>query len=85
MNVENVVDELGDYVTAQVSLTWATRQTAEQYVEILVQSGESAEFMMDDFLEYVRSNMVDVIRDTLDSHAILGIDILDEDGDPVNG
>jgi hypothetical protein len=85
MNVENVVDELGDYVTAQLSFTWAARQIAEQYVEIRVQSGESAEFTLDDFLEYVRSNAVDVIRDTLDSGAILGIDILDEDGDPVNG
>jgi hypothetical protein len=85
MNVENVVDELGDYVTAQVSLTWATRQTAEQYVEIRVQSGESAEFTLDDFLEYVRSNVVDVIRDTLDSGSMLGIDIYDSESDPVNG
>jgi hypothetical protein len=85
MNVDNVVEELGDYVTAQVSLTWATRNTAEQYVEIRLQSGESAEFTLDDFLEYVRSNMVDVIRDTLDSGSMLGIDIYDSESDPVNG
>ena len=60
-SVENVVNLIGKYVNGQIVMTWDTRQTAEQYLEIREMNDDSPEFTVEDFVEYVKSNTADVV------------------------
>ena len=60
-SVENVVNLIGEYVNGQIVITWNTRQTAEQYLEIREMNDDSPEFTVEDFVEYVKSNTADVV------------------------
>ena len=62
-SVENVVNLIGRYVNGQIVMTWDTRQTAEQFLEIREQGGvdDDPEFTIEEFIEYVKSNTADVV------------------------
>ena len=60
-SVENVVDLIGQYVNGQIVMTWDTRQTAEQYLEIREMNDDSPEFTVEEFVEYLKSNTADVV------------------------
>lgn len=86
-SVEQAVKECGQFITGQLSIAWDTRQVAEQFLEIREQSaveGDSIEFTMEQFFEYVRSNTSDVIQQTLESFGQIGLEkelnLLSEDG-----
>jgi hypothetical protein len=60
--VEKFVEKVGQTINAQLTLTWDTKQTLEQYLEILADN--ESEFDEELFLEYVRSNAIDYVEDT---------------------
>jgi hypothetical protein len=62
-SVEDVVNLIGEYVNGQIVMTWNTRQTAEQFLEIREQGGvdDDPEFTIEEFIEYVKSNTADVV------------------------
>lgn len=60
-SVDKAVEIIGDYVNGQITITWNTRQTAEQYVEVRAMSGEPEEFDFEEFVEYVKSNTSEII------------------------
>jgi hypothetical protein len=84
MTVDELVEKIGQHVHGQLTYTWDTRQTAEQYAEILSDGGDSTDFTMEQFLEYVRSNTSDIIAQTVEEENRIGIErdiyILDEYG-----
>lgn len=86
-SVDSVVKSFGEFVTGQINITWNTRQTAEQFLEIREQGGlegDPVEFSIEEFIEYVRSNTSDVIQQTLESFGQIGLEkeifILDAEG-----
>jgi hypothetical protein len=60
--VDEFVEKVGQTINAQLTLTWDTKQTLEQYFEILADN--ESEFDEELFLEYVRSNAIDYVEDT---------------------
>lgn len=88
-SVDSVVKSFGEFVTGQISITWNTRQTAEQFLEIreqgIVDETDKVEFTAEEFIEYVRANTSDVIQMTLESFGQIGLEkeifVLSEDGD----
>jgi len=60
--VDEFVEKVGATINAQLTLTWDTKQTLEQYLEILADN--ESEFDEELFLEYVRSNAIDYVEDT---------------------
>jgi hypothetical protein len=61
--VEEFVEKVGQTINAQLTLTWDTKQTLEQYLEILADNGTDL-FDEELFLEYVRSNAIDYVENT---------------------
>jgi hypothetical protein len=66
---EKIVDEfvakVGQTINAQLTLTWDTKQTLEQYLEILALVDNGTDLFDEElFLEYVRSNAIDYVEDT---------------------
>lgn len=89
-SVDSVVKSFGEFVTGQINITWDTRQTAEQFLEIREQGGledDPIEFTVEEFVEYVRSNTSDIIQQTLESFGQIGLEkeifVLSEDGDSI--
>ena len=89
-SVDSVVKSFGEFVTGQINITWNTRQTAEQFLEIREQGGlvdDPIEFSVEEFLEYVRANTSDIIQQTLESFGQIGLEkdifVLSEDGSPI--
>jgi hypothetical protein len=88
-SVDSVVKSFGEFVTGQINITWNTRQTAEQFLEIreqgIVDETDKVEFTAEEFIEYVRANTSDVIQMTLESFGQIGLEkeifVLSEDGD----
>jgi hypothetical protein len=61
--VNEFVEKVGQTINAQLTLTWDTKQTLEQYLEILADNGTDL-FDEELFLEYVLSNAIDYVEDT---------------------
>jgi hypothetical protein len=88
-SVDSVVKSFGEFVTGQINITWNTRQTAEQFLEIreqgIVDETDKVEFTAEEFIEYVRANTSDIIQQTLESFGQIGLEkeifVLSEDGD----
>jgi hypothetical protein len=75
MNIDKFVRERGDIINGQITVAWYTRQTYEQLVEIWKDGGENpAEITEDDFLEYVKSNVAEFIRNEIMSEGTSGGD-----------
>jgi hypothetical protein len=90
-SVNKVIEQFGQMVTGQINIAWDTRQTAEQFLEIREQGGldgDSAEFTIEEFVEYVRSNTSDVINQTIESFGQIELEkeifVLDSDGTDVD-
>ena len=82
-SVEQAVEKIGDWVNAQLTFTWNTRQTAEQYAEIREQSGEPSEFDLEEFAEYVKDNFMEHLRMAVNHNGVLEVFVLDSEGDVV--
>jgi hypothetical protein len=74
-SVDMAVNRLGSFVSAQVSFVWSTKDVAAEYEEILDDCGEDTNFSLEDFLEYIRDNAAEAIRN---GHLV--IDVLDSSG-----
>jgi hypothetical protein len=57
MTREDILSYIGETINAQLTLTWDTKQTLDQYIELL--DGETPS--LDDFLEYVLGNAIEDI------------------------
>ena len=72
--------ELTRYTNAQITLTWDTKQTMEQFAEIREQSmGEP--YSQDSFIEYVASNFLEWLRNSTDKELLREILILNDEGE----
>jgi hypothetical protein len=87
-SVEQAVAQFGKFITAQIVMTWDTRQTAEQFLEIREQSAvedDAVEFTIEQFVEYVRANTSDAVQQTLEAFGQIGLEkeilVMDEDGE----
>jgi hypothetical protein len=56
---EEWAERIGQTINAQFTLTWDTKQTLGQYLEIL----DGDHFDIDNFLEYVRDNALETIAE----------------------
>lgn len=63
MTIDELVEQIGESVNGQITYSWDTRQTLEQYAEVREQSGQSAEFDLEDFAEYVRDNVFEILAE----------------------
>ena len=85
MSIEELVEQIGETVNGQLTYSWNTRQTLEQYAEVREQSGESAEFDIEDFAEYVRGNVFEIIAEDAGRNAIRNaIYVTNEYGTPID-
>jgi hypothetical protein len=66
-SVEAVIEKFGVMVNGQITIACDTKQTAEQFLEIRRDGGDSVEFDVEEFVEYVKSNSSEVIKMTLES------------------
>ena len=88
-SVENVIERFGQFVNGQITMTWDTRQTAEQFLEIRSQGGvdDDPEFSIGEFVEYVRANTSDNIDQTIQAFGQIGLEkeifVLTQDGEVV--
>lgn len=65
-NITNgVLQRVGQTLNAQLTITWDTKQTLEQYLEII--KDNNMEFDFDKFMEYVLLNSVDELMDSLNA------------------
>jgi adenylate cyclase class IV len=56
---EEWAERIGKTVNAQITLSWDTKQTLGQYLEIIADNDN--EFTIDGFIEYARDNALEVI------------------------
>lgn len=67
MDIEKFAREHGDIINGQITVAWYTRQTYEQLAEIWRDGGDDPEQITeDDFLEYVKSNVAEFIRNEVE-------------------
>jgi hypothetical protein len=69
--------ELTRYTNAQITLSWDTKQTMEQYDEIR----EDEPFDRDEFLEYVARNFLDWLRNSTDKELLREIQVMNDEGE----
>jgi uncharacterized phage infection (PIP) family protein YhgE len=60
--VEQFLEKVGQTINGQMTITYDTKQTLEQFLEIRKQSEGVAEFDEELFLEYVLDNVAEQIR-----------------------
>jgi hypothetical protein len=61
--ITGVVQRVGRTINAQLTLTWDTQQTLEQYLEIIEDSDNKFDF--EEFVEYVLLNAVEDIMTSI--------------------
>lgn len=71
--VEGVLQRVGQTINAQLTISWDTKQTLEQYLEVLAGSG--GEYDFDSFIEYVMLNSVEELMNSLEAE---GSSLLEE-------
>lgn len=71
--IEGVLQRVGQTINAQLTITWNTKQTLEQYLEVLAGSG--GEYDFDSFIEYVMLNSVEELMNSLEAE---GSSLLEE-------
>jgi hypothetical protein len=83
--ITGVVQRVGQGISAQLTLTWDTKQTLEQYLEIIEDSG--TEYSFDGFLEYLSLNAVEDIMTSIEGQdpGLLenNLTIVDSEGTPI--
>ena len=78
MNIE--IAELTRYTNVQLTITWDTKQTMEQYAEIREQSGGEP-YSQDLFFEYLVNNFVEWVRNSSDKEIRRELVILNDEGE----
>lgn len=77
MNIETFIEEHGSVINGQITVSYNTRQTFEQLVEIWADAGDDpAEITTEDFLEYVKSNVTDYIAQEYNEGSQIALDNL---------
>ena len=67
MDIDKFAREHGDIINGQITVAWYTRQTYEQLAEIWKDGGDDpAQITEDDFLEYIKSNAAEFIRNEVE-------------------
>ena len=75
MDIDKFEREHGSVINGQITVAWYTRQTYEQLAEIWRDGGDDpANITEDDFLEYVKSNVAEFIRNEIMSEGTHGGD-----------
>jgi hypothetical protein len=59
---DQFIEKVGQTVNAQLTLTWDTKQTIGQYLEIIADNDNVFDEEM--FLEYVRNNAIEYVENT---------------------
>jgi hypothetical protein len=81
--IEGVLQRVGQTLNAQLTITWSTKQTLEQYLEIIRDS--DTEYDFDSFIEYVMMNSVEELMLSLEAEGASLLEenfsILDGDGE----
>jgi hypothetical protein len=72
--------ELTMYTNAQITLSWDTKQTMEQYEEIR-RDCDDAPYQRELFLEYVASNFFEWLKNASDKEIMRQIVILNDEGE----
>lgn len=63
--IDGVLQRVGQELIGQLNLSWDTRQTLEQYLEVIADNDN--EFDFDEFMEYVYHNLIEEIMLSLQS------------------
>ena len=71
--IDGVLQRVGQTINAQLTITWNTKQTLEQYLEII--KDNDSEYSFDDFIEYVMLNSVEELMNSLEAE---GSSLLEE-------
>lgn len=83
--IEGVLQRVGQNLNAQLTITWDTKQTLEQYLEIIKDS--DSEYSFQDFIEYVMSNSVDELMMSIEAEGASIVEenffITDSEGTPI--
>jgi uncharacterized protein YacL (UPF0231 family) len=83
--IAGVVQRVGQNLNAQLNISWNTKQTLEQYLEVL--KDNQNEFTFDGFIEYVMLNSVEEIMNSIQSEgpSLLeeNLSITDSEGTPI--
>jgi hypothetical protein len=81
--IEGVLQRVGQTLNAQLTISWTTKQTLEQYLEVLAGSG--GDYSFDGFIEYVMLNSVEELMNSLEAEGSSLLEenfsILDGDGE----
>ena len=77
-----MVSKLTKFTNTQLTITWDTKQTLGQYLEILKDNDQ--EYSEEMFLEYVASNFLEWIRESTDKDILREIVILNDDGEELS-
>jgi hypothetical protein len=75
--------ELTRYINAQITLSWDTKQTMDQYKEILRDGGDEP-YDEDLFYEYIASNLLEWLRYSSDKEILREIAIVNDEGEVLN-
>lgn len=75
MDIDDFIKRNGEVINAELVVSWDARQTYAQYVEIVNDSAidESDRLTEEGFLEYVTSNAVEFVRNTVESEGEDGL------------
>jgi 5-methylthioribose kinase len=80
MSIEKITEQIGETINGQLTYTWNTQQTLEQYAEVL----EGEEITLEGFLEYVRDNVFEILAEYAGREAIRqDIYLVDQYGTPI--
>jgi hypothetical protein len=81
--IDGVLQRVGQTLNAQLTISWSTKQTLEQYLEII--KDNDSEFDFDSFIEYVMMNSVEELMLSLEAEGASLLEenfsILDGDGE----
>jgi len=78
--IEGVLQRVGQTLNARLTITWDTKQTLGQYLEIIKEN--DSEYDFDDFIEYVMMNSVEELMLSLEAE---GSSLLEENFCIVDG
>jgi hypothetical protein len=71
--IEGVLQRVGQTLNAQLTITWDTKQTLGQYLEIIKDNDSNYSF--EDFIEYVMLNSVEELMNSIEAE---GASLLEE-------
>jgi hypothetical protein len=71
--IDGVLQRVGQTLNAQLTITWDTKQTLGQYLEIVKDNDNNYSF--EDFIEYVMMNSVEELMNSIEAE---GASLLEE-------